>query len=201
MTAADSLISQFEPYLVDDDGSLVTYLTACAAGREDVDSLVRDTDAGPGWSAILDPDQCPSWALRWLAQLVGIALAPGTPDATARAAIRTPSGWRRGTVQAMKDTVAQTLTSKDPASVFVLERQSGAWASTDNPYHFTVATYADDTPDTAATTAAAKTQKPAGLVMTVTQISRRTYFSVEDDFATYADAEAAFTTYATAEAG
>lgn len=201
MSAEDSLTAQFEPYFVDDDGSLATYLAACANGRELVDDLVRDTDAGVGWSGILDVDRCPSWALHWLGQLVGVFIPRGTLDADARNMIRTPQGFRRCTVRAMKDAVAATLTSKDPANVFVLERQVGAWSGTLDWAHFTVATYTDDTPDVPATTRAVASQTPAWLIANVIQISHRTLMTLEGGFASLAAIEAAYSTLADVEAG
>lgn len=201
MTAADSLLEAFAPYLADDDGSLVTFLTACASGRELVDELVRDSDAGPGWTALLDVERCPSWGLRWLGQLVGLFIPRGLSDATARDMIRTPQGFRRCTVGAMKAAVAITLTSGDPANVFVLERQSGAWDPSEDWAHFTVATYADDTPDTDLTEAAVAGQTPAWLVASVVQIDHRTLLTIETDFATLADLEAAYSTLADLETG
>jgi hypothetical protein len=193
VTALDSLLADFAPYLVDDDdGSLATYLEALSRGFEQIDSVVRDTDAGPGWSAMLDADRAPTWALRWLGQLVGVQIAPGQDESVARQAIRTPAGWRRGTPQAIIDAVKQTLTGTQ--TVILLERDTGA-------YHLTVATFTDETPDTAATEAAALSQKPAGLLMDVVTISHWAYITMNAGYATYTALNAAFATYNALNAG
>jgi hypothetical protein len=199
VTALDSLLADFEPYLVDDDGSLATFLAAMAAGFEPVDEVVRDTDAGPGWSQILDPNRAPAWALGWLAQLVGIALPKGTPEATARSLIRTPAGWRRGSVGAIQDAARPLLTGSQ--MVLVIERTSGTWAAADDPYHFTVATYTDETPNPAAVVAAVNAQTPAGLVGNVITTSHHTWLSLVAHYATWADVKAAFPTWAAVETG
>lgn len=199
MSAYDSLLADFEPYLVDDDGSLATFLEAMALGFEPIDQVVRDTDAGPGWSQILDPNRAPAWALTWLAQLVGIQLPAGTPEATARNLIRTPAGWRRGSVGAIQDAVRPLLTGSQ--TVIVLERTGGAWAGADNPYHFSVVTYTSETPDTAAVVAAVNAQKPAGLVVSVTTTTPHTWLTLQAHYADWNAVKAAFATWAAAEAG
>lgn len=192
MTALDSLLADFAPYLADDDGSLATYLEALSRGYEQVDSVVRDTDAGPGWSAMLDANRAPTWALRWLGQLVGVQVPPGQPEALSRNAIRTPAGWRRGTPQAIIDAVRPTLTGTQ--TVILLERDT-------DPYHLTVATFTDETPNTAATDAAALAQKPAGLLMDVVDISHWAYITMNTGYATYTALNAAFATYNALNAG
>jgi hypothetical protein len=200
----DELLAQVQPYLQDDDGSLAALLRGMAQPFELVDELVRDTDTGVGWSAILDGNRCPVWALPWLAQWVGVRLTEGFDESYARSAILHPSGYHRGSVDAIVSEVKQTLTFVPPATeptVLVLERQAGAWSSTDDPYHYTIATYIDETPDGPATLAAAMRQKPAGLLISVISITRRTFLSVEAQYATFALAEAAYATFAAAEAG
>lgn len=192
MTALDSLTADFQPYLVDDDGSLQTFLQALSGGFEQIDSVIRDTDDGPGWSALLDANRCPVWALRWLGQLVGVAIVPGTPEEAARNAIRTPAGWRRGTPQAIIDAVRPTLTGTQ--TVILLERDTDA-------YHLTVATFTDETPDTAATEAAALSQKPAGLLMDVVTTAHWAYITLATSEASYTALAAAFADYTALAAG
>lgn len=199
MTATEDLLAAFEPYLGDDDGSLVALLEAMASGLEDVDEVVRDRDDAPGWAAMLDADRAPAWALPWLGQFVGVQVSPGADPAATRTAIRTPAGWRRGTPGAIADAVRPLLTGT--RSVWVLERQAGAWAAGDNPYHFTVRTFTDETPDTAAVTAAVAAQKPAGMVALVQTITRNSYATREATYATYAPAETALAHYSDAEVG
>lgn len=199
MTATQDLRDAFAPYFVDDDGSLDALLSGMAVGMEPVDLVVRDSDAWPGWAIMLDANRAPDWALRWLGQLVGVRVAPTTLPAVARAAILAHTRWRRGTVGAIVADVAPLLTGT--RTVIVLERQPGAWPAADNPYHYTVRTFTDETPNPAAVAAAVAAQKPAGMIALVQQVARNSYATQEAAHATYADAEAAFTTYADAEAG
>jgi hypothetical protein len=199
MSAADNLIDQFAPYLADDDGSLVAYLTACAYGRELVDDIVRDTPEGVGWSSLLDPDRAPTWALRWLAQFVGVQAAPGTDETWLRQAIRTPAGWRRGTIQAIRDAVGPLLTGG--RTIIIIERAGGAWSAADNPYHFTVATFIDETPDPAAVVAAVGKQKPAGMVASVVTITHWVLLTIQANYASLNAVSAAFATLDALKAG
>lgn len=192
MTALDLQLEAFQPYLADDDGSLVTFLTALTLGYEVVDQVVRDTDDGPGWSILLDVERAPAWALRWLGQFTGTRIAPGSPEAASRQAIRTPAGWRRGTPQAIIDAVRPTLTGTQ--TVLILERDT-------DEYALTVATYTTETPDTAATTAAALSQKPGGLQMTVITTDPHTWATLVAHRATWTATVAAFSTWADVVAG
>lgn len=58
----------------DDDGLVEDYIGAVTLANEEIDSYVRDTDDGPGWSVLLDADAAPVKGLPWLAQLVGVSL-------------------------------------------------------------------------------------------------------------------------------
>src|SRR5262245_60842997 len=53
---------------------------------EEIAALARESDAGAGWSALLDPSRCPTWALPWLGQFVGVAIVGEVTDAN-RAAV------------------------------------------------------------------------------------------------------------------
>lgn len=73
----DELYEQVLPlHGPDPDGLARDYVGACAHGVIEVDDLVRDTDAGPGWGVILDVDDAPAKGLPWLAQVAGVALRP-----------------------------------------------------------------------------------------------------------------------------
>lgn len=120
--------------------------------------IVRDSDDGPGWSSLMDPARCPDWALPWLAQFAGVRLANGLTADQQRAQIATPPPFLRGTRQAMIDMVADTLTGTK--TVRVLERVGG------DAYALTIATRTSETPDAASAEAAARAQKPIGLILT-----------------------------------
>jgi hypothetical protein len=181
--------------------SLLILCNAIGTMYQEVEDLVRDTSGGPGWSPLMDLDRCPSYALGWLAQLVGVRLLPGASDADNRARIASTDGFKRGTAAALIGAAQSTLTGAQ--TVVFRERDSTA-ASPDYAYYLTVETYADQTPDPAATERALLAQKPAGIVLTYRTATGQDYATLHADYATYAAVKAAFSSYAavaTAEPG
>lgn len=160
--------------------------------------IVRDTDDGPGWSAVLDPNRIVAMlpetvaqrVLRWLGQFAGQSFPEGMTAAAMAAQIGTPAAFERGTPAGMAQAVAHTLTGNE--YVFYREREG-------SPYRVTVVTRTSETPDPAATFAAARTQKPAGLILTHVITDVRTYLEVGTAGGnTYAGAAATYGTYAAA---
>jgi hypothetical protein len=201
LSALDHFNSEFEPYYVDDDGSLFAFALALAAMFEPVEQCVRagdDPDAQPPLSQMLDPYRCPDFGLEWLAQFPGQKLI-GSDPASWRRQIASPSNWNRGSVPHIRAAVAETLIGS--RTVLVFERQPGVWSSGENISHYTVATIIDETPTSAATAQAVADTTPSGKFSLYQSITRRTYASVMAQFATYADAMAAYATYQAAEDG
>jgi P2-related tail formation protein len=179
-------------------------------------NLFQDTPQGPGWSQIFDPTRCPTEALPWLAQWVGVRFnQTQNTDGAQRAAIQAEQGFNRGTVAALQNAAAQWLTPHQ--AVLIYER-------TPDPYSFTVVlalgqlttgTYSQVSaqfPTYAAWTAASSTyetpaypqaqvqaaleaQKPASLLMTITVVGGATYGQQTSDYTTYATYQAALATY------
>ncbi len=141
------------------------FLDAMLSPLQLVEDLARDDNQGrPGQTALLDIDRCPPVALRWRGQLSGVRVTPGDVTdpawaARARAEIRNAAGLKRGTPAAIVGAVQATLTGM--RVVRLIERDS-------SPYHFTVIVRTSECPDPAVSEAAARAQKPAGLVMTFT---------------------------------
>jgi hypothetical protein len=133
------------------------FLIGVARAMGELPTIVRDTDEGPGWSAVLDVDRCPVWALPWLGQFVGVTLNPGQTEAQQRALVSRPPAFRRGTVAALKEALRAQLTGN--RTILLTERDG-------SPYRITVSVYASQTPNPAQAEAAARSQKPAGLIMT-----------------------------------
>lgn len=151
--------------------------------------LVRDTEDGPGWSAVLDPDRAPVWALPWLGNFVGVTLPPGLTEAQQRARLVNPPAFNRGTFDGLVAAVRQTITGT--GYVFALERQG-------SPYRITVVTRTSETPDPGGTLVAAKSQKPAGLVLTHVITTTRTYLENTTAAPTYGARTATYASYAAA---
>lgn len=181
------------------------------------DLAMTDPDTGDiGWSIILDPDRCPTYALPWLAQLVGVRFdATQNTDAAQRAAIKAEQSWQRGTPAAIQAAAAKYLNPGQ--SVQIYERDT-------SPYHLTVvitlgqftagtysqlsATYATYAAYAAAAStyalplypqalieAAILSQKPAGLIMVIEALNGITYGTLGGRYETYAALDAAFATY------
>lgn len=117
--------------------------------------LVSDSDDGPGWSALVDPARTPS--PRWTGQLNGVRVTTGASDAQQRAQVGAGSGMLRGTTAAMRAALEPHLT--DTRLIRIVERSA-------SPYSLLVVTRTSETPDIAAAEAAARAQKPAGLILT-----------------------------------
>jgi hypothetical protein len=174
------------------DWPFLRFLCGLAAAFGELHDIVRDTDQGPGWSMVLDPTRAPVWALPWTALFAGVKLTPGLSEAEWRDEITSPPAFQRGTPQAIIDATARTLTGAKRVTLH--ERDGGPWL-------ITVITYTADTPDAAAAERAARSQKPAGLLMTFrvdpgwdvgtleATYSTRTVGDVEAAFATVGDLE------------
>lgn len=165
--AAD-LFNRLEPYAHRDteNGDPVALICRAIGGQfRDVDLVVRDADDGtPGWARLFDLEQTATnapWALGWVAQIAGARIPDGMAPDVAVTYIREVAGHRRGTPGAMRAAVYATLdTPRTPEqAVRIVERTTSA-------YTFTVIVSSSETPDAAASEAAARAQKPAGLVMT-----------------------------------
>lgn len=88
--------------------------------------LVRDSDDGPGWSAVVDPDRTPDPA--YTAQFNGVRLTQGASDAQHRQEIRNAAGLRRGGRDAQIDAAQLYLTGTRYVGVF--ERDGSAYRET-----------------------------------------------------------------------
>jgi hypothetical protein len=157
-SAAQELYDRLAPiYGVDDeanDWALLRLCEAHAAGLQ----LFDDVDATaelPAWAVLFDADLAPDWGLPWLAWVLGLVVRGETLEQL-RALIRDRPPAKRGTPAAMRAAVASTLT--DTKTVRYIERAS-------HPFRDLVITSPSETPDPAATTAAAETQLRAFTVL------------------------------------
>jgi hypothetical protein len=142
--------------------ALGTFLMALTLGAEDIATLVRDDPetGAVGWSAIVDADRAPEWALPWLAALVGVRDDAALTEAERRDRIKTRAGQQRGTLKAITDAPKPFLTGTK--TVTVTERVGG------NAWQLAVSTLAAETPDPDRVEAAIRAEKPAGIVLTYT---------------------------------
>jgi hypothetical protein len=183
-------IAQADP---DFGWSLLIYLNALGQMFQLLEDIERDTPDGPGWSALLDLDRCPDYALPWLAQFVGVRIPGGLTEQEQRDWIASTDGFRRGSVQAMIGACKATLSGTQ--TVLFRERSGGPTTAPAYAYYLSVFTYTSETPNPTATQAALLAQKPAGLVLVYAAVAAGTYAAVKGSYATYAAVKAAFATY------
>ena len=113
-------------------------------GLQAIDDIVRDTPYNPGWSAILDINRCPTYALPWLGQFVGvrlneIATAHNTTnlDQRLRTIIQNENAFARGTASTI-ETAANAYMK--PGYFVTLQERTSFIASTfaADPYAITI---------------------------------------------------------------
>lgn len=154
MSLVDRFLARVAP-INTGDGTLAALVHAITLPGEWLYSLVRDSTTHKAWGKALDPDYAPAPVLRWLAQFAGVQVLPSDTEAGQRARITAAAGIKRGKPGAMAAEVRPTLTSSQ--YVDILQQVGG------NRWALTVVTLAGETPDPAATYAAALRQKPAGV--------------------------------------
>lgn len=165
---------------------LSIYTNALARMFEEVDTYVRDTDEGPGWSILLDVGRTPNKGLGWLAQFVGVTLDDRLADAEQRQRIRQTDGFRRGSPDAIRGAAQPFLTGNQTVQLY--ERDG-------SPYVLTVVTFADETPDPDAVESALRQQKPAGIVLNYQVVDGQIYEQLLENHPTYDDVLADYATY------
>lgn len=197
---------------------LLKWLDGIGQILQRITDLADDTPAGdPGWSILLDVDRCPTYALPWLAQWVGVRFAPAqNTDAAQRSAIRGEQGFARGTLAALQAAITPFL--KAGASPAIFERDSGAYhltvnlvgADLDAGFYYILdgqyatysaldagyATYSAMAAPTAAILAAIQAALPAGLQVTLNIVTAAPYSTLDAAYPTYSALDAAFATYA-----
>lgn len=139
----------------DEDWLLLSLIDGVTRQHTSV-AVAADTPEGPGWSALLDVDRAPSYALGYLGQFRGVTLDGNLDDASQRLRILETAGSKRGSPGAILGAARQYLTGN--RNVILEER-------TPTAYSYRVSTYLGETPDPAAVEAALVAQKPAGLLL------------------------------------
>ena len=167
-----------------DDGTVRALLDSLAAPVVGLVDVLTDPDT------TADPYSTPFDRVAWLAAMAGIDISTVASDARKRAVIG-DAAWRyRGTVQAIRTRVAETLTGAK--NVEIVTNYGG------DPDAISVTTFASQTPDEAATEAAIRAEIPAWMAATiVTDAAGQSYANLAADYADYGTMTATGKSYGT----
>lgn len=166
---------------------LLIFFGLIARRWQEVEDLIRDTEAGVGWSALQSVDRIPDKGLPYLAQFRGKTVIAGMTPAEARARIESTDGFDRGTPSAMEAAAKPTLTGLQ--RVYLNERVGGSiWQTA-------AITYDSETPDPAATFRALVAQKHHGVILTHTVVDVWGYEVLKVAFDDYGQVKIHYPTY------
>lgn len=166
--------------------------------RQAVSDLVRDSDEGVGWSAMLDVDRAPGAdaeidCLPFLGQFAGARNIAHLSDVDRRAAIREREGYWRGTLRAVLST-AESFTDGTPGAVELRERYNPALGmGVDAAYRGRLrlrGAFLNLVGDDDFIVARIKARIPIGLVYEVVVTDDRTWDDVDSTYASWDAAEA-----------
>ena len=167
-----------------DDGTVRALLDSLGAPVAGLTAALTDS------ATTADPLSTPFDRVAWLAAMAGIDISTVASDARKRAVIGDASWRYRGTVQAIRTRVAETLTGAK--SVDIVTNYGG------DPDAISVTTFASQTPDEAATEAAIRAEIPAWMEATiVTNAAGQSYANLAADYADYGTMTATSKTYGT----
>jgi hypothetical protein len=171
------------------DWTLLRFCAVLTAGNIDqIHSYVIDTDGGPGWQIILDPDRCPVEVLPWLAQAVGARFTPDMDETMQRAAVKDPEVFARGRPAAIVAVAKRRLTGTK--SVILTERYTG------NAWRIQITTIDSETPFPELTEAEIRAeQKPVGIVLFFNTLAAWDWAELILEEATWADVVKDFGTW------
>lgn len=187
MTAAARVLEALGQTFRELAGPLLAPLVeGLAEPLEDTDTRFALTPRG--WAQVYDLNTTPDPA--WLGQAIGARIPAGLTVEQARSYISDRAYWRRGTPEAMRGALQPLLVGQ--RRVHFVERDGSPWALTVRVYEGEVApgvTFDD-------LKAAAETQKPVGIVLTLDLAPSATYAHFADEHGpTYADVADDFPTY------
>lgn len=180
----DRIEEAMSTVMTDDFSVYVQALCECI---REVDDLVRDSDAGTGWSSILDLQRIPVEGLPWLAQWIGVAAITGLSEQQQRDRIAAHANWKRGSVGAIIASAQLHLTGNK--TVILRERFGGsAW-------QLVIITNTSETPDAAQTLRDILEQKPAGIVLTYNVLDGQDFQQLLTDHPTFQNVFADYATF------
>lgn len=171
------------------DNWRVLEIAEAIGGRlQPIEDITRDSDDYVGWGIIMDPDFAPEEWLPWLAQLGGVRVKEGLALPEQRVRLKALANAWRGSPSSIVGAAQQFLTGTK--TVYLVERHGSA-------NRLTVTTLTAETPDPVSVDRAIRTeQKPAGIILTVSNVAGGNYNSLRDTHSDYNDVVATFQDYA-----
>jgi hypothetical protein len=171
--------------------SLLDFVSALGSVVEPVEQVTRRQGSRPGWAAAWDVQRVDAGWLPWVGQFRGLEIAPvsmevATAVAKARVDILRPPHEEYGTLPAMIRIAKEHLTGTK--TVFAVERAGSA-------YRAVFSTFIDETPDPERLNAELQKQKPAGIILVHSVISRESWLTVRDTHSTWQDVKDTYSTW------
>lgn len=186
--SSERVIERLGPLIDSVDGEA---LIDGIVGGLDPYAAIAEDDRGIG--VLLDPADCPAFALDWLGQITGAGDMSTLDEAGKRYRIDSLPRHKRGRIETIVAAMQTELTGDK--TVWVQERYQGS------PYKLLLVTRTSETPDAARALAAAKLATPAGRQITHTVVTGQTYAEAAAAAATYATATGLWATYSAAQNG
>lgn len=166
-----------------DDGTAAALVGAFSDPVEAAVAVMADA------SATADEELTPFTRIGWLAAIAGIDVST-VPDDRKRAIVGDASWRYRGSLDAIRKRVGETLTGS--RTVEIITPYLG------NVNRIAVSTYAAQTPDPTATEAAIRAEIPAWMRVTIaTDLAGQSYTALAADYATYGVMAATSKSYGT----
>jgi hypothetical protein len=178
MSVTDELQEALAPWMTPDYSFLANAVGSMFAEVEAFASPSEGGDGTDGWYVMFDVDLAPFAGLPWLAQVAGERLPTGISDAAARQWITDGPNSRRGTPLAIARAAQRHL--ELPGVVILVERSMPDGSEDPMGDHFTVYTYADQTPNPAQTLADLLTTVPGDMVLNYVTLTGINWALLED---------------------
>jgi hypothetical protein len=183
--------AQLAPVQTDD---LDAYTAAIAAMWAQTDLFLADPDNDVvDYQALVDVDLAPTWALPWLAQLVGERIPVGYTDTQARDWIRNSPKWIRGTPAGIWNAVKRVLL---PGASMQMRERWNPNTSTADPDWISILTWATQTPDQNLVLQVLRREVPADIMFGYTMQTAATWGSFTGTVANWAAMKTTYPTWA-----
>lgn len=165
------------------DWPLLRFCAAWIAPLEPVNEIVRERGDSPPWGVLFDVDNCPAWALPFLAQYVGVVITPEMSEDQIRNEILEPTGWARGREPAIRIAAQRTLTGDQRVIIRPRTPEAGV--------HY-IRTLKSETPDEERTRAVLRAALPAWEVLDYAAIDGVTWGDIAASYEDWAEILATF---------